>query len=276
MTPPAMKGACAVYIITESDRYDQLQGSTLRDKRLSGYRVKEVYYGDRMEIEIYPYWARKPRCKCQKLKESRKAAKNQNAKDSRNMFSRLVMNNFGTGDLHVVCTYQEMPDEAQALRDAQNMIRRYQAARRRKGLGKGKYMYVIEGAAEGKRVHLHLVLQSGISRDEVEALWQKGYCNADRIRAIDGSIKGLATYLAKDPKGKKRWGASRGLKKPEVKIYDHKITRKKAREMATDAESFAAALVKLYPNYRATEINPPKYSEFVAGVYLCAEMRRND
>lgn len=137
-------------------------------------------------------------------------------------------------------------------------------------------MYVIEGAAEGKRVHLHLVLQSGIGRDEVEALWQKGYCNADRIRAIDGSIKGLATYLAKDPKGKKRWGASRGLKKPEVKIYDHKITRKKAREMATDAESFAAALVKLYPNYRATEINPPKYSEFVAGVYLCAEMRRND
>ena len=100
--------------------------------------------------------------------------------------------------------------------------------------------------------------------------------NADRIRAIDGSIKGLATYLAKDPKGKKRWGASRGLKKPEVKIYDHKITRKKAREMAADAESFAAALAKLYPNYRATEINPPKYSDYVAGVYLCAEMRRND
>ena len=100
--------------------------------------------------------------------------------------------------------------------------------------------------------------------------------NADRIRAIDGSIKGLATYLAKDPKGKKRWGASRGLKKPEVKIYDHKITRKKAREMAADAESFAEALAKLYPNYRATEIKPPKYSDYVAGVYLCAEMRRND
>ena len=135
---------------------------------------------------------------------------------------------------------------------------------------------MIKGAAQGKPVHLHLVLQSGIGRDEVEALWQKGYCNADRIRAIDGSIKGLATYLAKDPKGKKRWGASRGLKKPEVKIYDHKITRKKAREMAADAESFAAALAKLYPNYRATEINPPKYSDYVAGVYLCAEMRRND
>lgn len=260
-----------MYVITETDCYDQPEAR--HEKRVAGYRVKEVYYGDRVDIEIYPYWQRKPRCKAKKLKESRRASKNQNAKDSRKMFVRLVENNFGAGDLHVTLTYEgKNPEETAARRDTQNMIRRWQAARRRKGMRNGKYMYVIE--AGEKRTHIHIILESGLSRDEVESMWKNGYCNADRVRAIDGSIRSLAEYLAKDPKGKKRWGASRGLKKPQVKIYDRKVTRKRAREMAADEEGFADALKKLYPEYRAITINPPKYSEYVAGVYLCAEMRR--
>ena len=264
------------YIITETDAYDQEAMRAASPVKVAGYRVKEVYYGDRVDIEIYPYWGKHPGRSCRRVGTSRKGQKNQNAKDSRKMFVRLLMHNFGRGDLHVACTYSgEPPDEKEALKDAQCFIRRWQAARKRAGLKDGKYMRVIEGAHEGsKRTHVHFVLEDGVDRDTVERLWDKGYCNADRIRAIDGSIKGLAEYLAKDPKGRKRWGASRGLKRPEVKIYDRKLTRKRVRQMAECEADFADTLKKLYPGYRAAEINPPKYSEYVTGVYLSADMRR--
>lgn len=265
------------YIVVETSEYavEGRGGSPARG--VAGYRTKEVRYGDCLDVEIYPYWKKRPEgTRSKKLKESRAAQKNQNAKDAKKLFVRTLMHNFAEGDIHASCTFAgEKPDEQKALKEAQIFIRKWQAERKKAGLEKGKWMRVIEGAAEGsKRVHLHFVLERGLPRDVTEKLWQNGYCNADRIRAIDGSIRAIAEYLAKDPKGKKRWGASRGLKKPEITIHDRKVTARKAREMEVSYESCLEQIRRLYPDHEPVRIEDPKYSDYVAGAYFYIELKR--
>lgn len=265
------------YIVVETSEYATKGRGGSPARGVAGYRTKEVRYGDNLDVEIYPYWRRRPDgIRSRKLKESRAAQKNQNAKDAKKLFVRTLMHNFAEGDLHVSCTFAgEKPDEQKALKEAQIFIRKWQAERKKAGLEKGKWMRVIEGAAEGsKRVHLHFVLEKGLSRDVIEGLWKNGYCNADRIRVIDGSIRAIAEYLAKDPKGKKRWGASRGLKKPEITIHDRKVTARKAREMEVSYDSCLEQIRRLYPDHGPVRVEEPRYSDYVTGAYFYIELKR--
>lgn len=69
-------------------------------------------------------------------------------------------------------------------------------------------MYVIEISKEGKgKYHVHMIMSSELSMDQVENCWKYGRRN--NIRRIDPDEKhltDLANYLSKDPKGKKTLG----------------------------------------------------------------------
>lgn len=266
------------WIVTDREAYKDYSRS---QGKASGYRLKEIYSGNRMELEIYPYWDTRPKgIKAHRLKESRIAQKRQNEKDSRKKFVRLLCSNFTRKDLHVTLTYetndgQRLPNIDEVQRDVRNYLARINRRRKKAGLDAAKYMYVVEGAKEEgerrTRIHAHLILEGGISRDEIESMWPFGYANADRLQPNDFDLEGLGRYLMKDPSGRRRWCASKNLKQPEVKIYDHKIKRRAIADIENNRDAARAVIAKLYPEYWLHDPESDvqiRTNAFVSGAYV--------
>ena len=285
------KGRKTKWIITDPDFYDAEQSTPGRTPKLSGYRVKEIRSGNILELEVYPYWDTRPKCgvKASRLRESRAAQKRYNERNSRKRFVRLVNENFGpgtAGGLHVTLTYESrngrLPVMEEIQRDARNYIARWQRRRKKAGLASGKYMIVAEEGTENtKRLHLHVILESGIDRDTCESLWHFGYANADRLQPNEYGLEAMGQYLSKNPKGRRRWWGSKNLKQPTVKVYDHKVTRSTVRAIQHDKYE-ARELLKAYPGYFLYDPEQDvrvRTNSFVSGAYISimlARDQRND
>jgi hypothetical protein len=250
----------------------------LRSKDIFTYRVKTIKSGKMLESEIYPLWKnRSEATRAKKEIESRKVQKNLNDKNAKKNIIRKINTNFTDEDLAIDLTYKgSPPDEEQARKDIQNYIRRVREYRRKNGLPELKYIYVIEFDTDGKkkRVHHHMLMNS-MDRDVAEKLWGKGYANARRLQPNEFGLEGIARYITKDPKGTKRWCASRNLQEPKITIADHKITKRQAEKIARNQNEAAAIFEKIYKGYKFNDINV-KYSDYVSGAYLYARMRANE
>jgi hypothetical protein len=138
-------------------------------------------------------------------------------------------------------------------------------------------MGVSEGKREGsqqKRVHHHIVISCGLSRDELEAIWGKGRARTDRLQADRYGYTALARYLMKEPEGAKRYFCSRNLKEPVITVSDTKLSVRKAERLARDVEDAAPAIFsRMFKNCEFLDC-VVKRSDFVPGVYIYARMRR--
>jgi hypothetical protein len=251
---------------------------SLRSKDVFTYRVKTIKSGKMLESEIYPLWKSKGEVsKAKKIMETRKAQKNLNDKNAKKNIIRKINTNFTEEDLAIDLTYKgKPPDEEQARKDIQNYIRRVREYRRKNKLPELKYIYVIEFDVEGKgkkRIHNHMLMNS-MDRDVAEKLWNKGYANCRRLQPDEFGLEGIARYITKDPKGAKRWCASRNLEEPKITIADHKITKRQAEKIAKNEIDAAAIFEKIYKGYKFNDIKI-SYSDFVSGTYLYARMRAN-
>lgn len=270
------------WIVTDKGTYKNLEHSK---GKATGYRIKEIYSGNRLEIEMYPYWDTRPQSgvKAHRLKESRAAQKKQNEKDAKKKFVRLLNTNFDKDDLHVTLTYesgQRLPVLDEVNRDVRNYLARINRKRKKCGLAPAKYMYVIEGAKENEkrtRIHAHLILEGGISRDEIEKMWPFGYANADRLQPNDFGLEGLGRYLMKDPSGRHRWCASKKLKKPEVRIYDHKVKRSTVAAIENNHDMARELIKKQYPGYWLHDTEREvtvRTNNYVTGAYVSIMLTR--
>lgn len=243
------------------------------------YREKRIYSGKMLEVEIYPISLKEKRkSRSKKRKESKIKQKNLNEKNAKKHLVRLLNTNFTDKDISLTLTYdnKNLPkNEDEARRDVVNYIRRLKNYRKRRGLPEIKYVAVIEyrEAERGKsvRLHHHLIMDGAVDRDTVERLWKKGRCNADRLRADEFGYEGLARYISKDPKGKKRWTQSRNLVQPTVKINDSKYSRKKVYELFMEKGN-ARKFEELYPGYLYTDSQTPINDITGTAVYI--KMRR--
>lgn len=234
-----------------------------------------------LEAQIYPSFYHKadvPRT--EKKRESKPSQKNLNDKNSRRYLIRLANINFGKNDLWCTFTWDEdhLPaDEAAAEKDVTNFIRRINYRQKKKGRGNIKYIYipVVEGA---ERPHVHIIMTgAGIDRDELENLWGKGErSNTRRIKPDeDFLISGLATYISNNKRGKKRWRASKNLKKPATPTRSYsKFKKTTVEKMAHDYETLKAEMEKAYPNHKFLDAEV-KYNGVTAAFYIYARMVRN-
>lgn len=200
----------------------------LKSGRIKGvYATKMIKAGKQVEFEIYPEFTRKEAEKL-KVKKVNLAQKNLNDKNARKRVARLIENNFDKGDYWVTLTYTDknIPESMdKALKDMKNYIRRINYRRKKKGLGNSKYIYITEWKTEkgGEKIrcHHHLLIDASLSMDEMEKTWKLGRRNnVRRIYPDENGLAGLAQYLTKDPKGRKRWKGSQNLKQPiERKSY---------------------------------------------------------
>lgn len=245
------------------------------------YREKRYIAGQYQYIDIFPVTqleVKSPRGEKTKISSPKQRALND--KNAKRHLAMLVNTNFTDDDLVSHLTYDQdhlpaSPEEA--MRDVTNFIRRIKTARKRKALPDLKYIAVVEyrdpeDSKPGVRIHHHIIMSGGLSRDEVERIWKKGRCNTDRLQADEAGYEGLARYISKDPRGSKRWCQSKNLKQPEVHVNDFKYSRKRVEQLARcpgERELFES----LYPGYTLTTVTP-EVNEISGGTYIYIKMRR--
>lgn len=176
-----------------------------------------------------------------------------NDKNSKRYLVQLANGNFGKGDLHTTCTYnnEHLPGTIEeAEKTVNNYLRRIAYRRKKLGLEPLKYILVNEfqydkNGNEIIRIHHHIIMNGGMDRDEVEAMWtnkrinwnkyyndkdymvdQIGFVNTDRLQPNEKGVEALCKYITKNPQGKKRWSSSRNLNRPETEKSDSNDTER--------------------------------------------------
>lgn len=272
-------------------------------EQMAGYRkktlyaLKEIKAGDQFEVEIYPQFRRMdevPEEGRRIVKDNSSAQKNLNDKNARKYLVRLINHNFGEGDLWITLTYDDahLPadgDIGKALKDVQNYINRVNYQRKKRGLKRAKYVYVIEyDEAAEIRWHIHIVMDGEMDMDTVEACWKQSSRNeVRRTRKDKDGLAGLAHYLVKEKKrirSERRWSSSKkNLKKPDVRVMKSKQPAKGngsykpisayINEMVRNQNYIQEQMEKWYPGLEFAEAEV-RYNNFNYMFYIHARLRR--
>ena len=154
-----------------------------------------------------------------------------------------------------------------------------------------KYIYVLEitgPKTDGfEHFHFHAVIHApGLTDLDLKALWGMGFCRTDRLSLRSEGAARLANYMTKqhtteevrrDGKRLRRWGHSQNLAEPVETVSDRKVSRRRAAAIAADVQRDGRAIFEaVYPGYVCVEPPVVRYSDFIAGAYIYARMRRID
>lgn len=265
-------------------------------KKKTIYALKEIKAGDQFEVEIYPQFKRMeevPEEGRRIVKDNSSAQKNLNDKNARKYLIRLINTNFGEGDLWITLTYDDehLPadgDIDKVLKDMKNYIERLRYQRKKRGLQKAKYIYVIEyDEAAEIRWHIHMVMDGALDMDTVEACWKQSSRNeVRRIRKDKDGLAGMANYLVKEKRrirSERRWNSSHGLKKPDIRVV-HSKQKEKGKgnykkisayidEMVKNQNVIKEQMEKWYPDLEFAEAEV-RYNNFNYMFYIHARLRR--
>lgn len=156
-----------------------------------------------------------------KRKRTPAEIKAQNERNKRRKVQRLIMANFGEGDLHVTLTYrkEERPETAEMA----NALRAKFLSELRKGFKKAgvelKYIGVTEIGSRGA-AHHHIIVNNPEGMDVIKLIqksWKHGHAYYSALYE-DGEFEQLADYLLKGESDKgASYTRSRNLKIPEPK-----------------------------------------------------------
>lgn len=246
--------ACKGYYLSDhtnrfsrKERYSYLKGEEIEAMR-SCMREKKIYCGDNyLEVDIFPYTFMKTGRNGRRSKKEKVSApkqRNLNDKNARRYLVQKVKANFDSNDLYITLTYQDkfLPatlEEAEKI--VENFLKRMRRRRRKEGLEDLKYILVTECEA---RIHHHLIINGGLDREVIQALWCMrrkkgeeqgefiGLIQAQRLKPSNNRLEALCNYLSKDPKGKKRWSASKKLKSPVSRTNDCKYSKREIERIA--------------------------------------------
>lgn len=223
--------------------------------------------------------------------------KDLNDKNARRYLVQLGNGNFGINDIHLSLTYSNkyLPDNVEAAeREANNYLRRIAYRRKKLGIEPLKYILVTEykNSKEGTsivRIHHHIIMNGGLSRDDVELMWTKnrinwnkaddaeyrskieqiGFANADRLQINENGIEALCKYITKEPCGKKRWSSSRNLERPvEQPPADYKYSRRQVENLAKSCDCGKEYFEKRFANYNIADCRAEWYEETGWHIYL--------
>ena len=259
------------------DSYWREQTTEIRVGRM-GYRTRTIKAGPRLEVEIYPIFGRENtgRLRAAKHNMTPEAVQRNNEERSRRKLIQLIDANFSGKDYHVTLTYAGTPPEYEKARtDVKNFLRAVKRRREQRGLDELKYVYTIEDAEEGKkkRIHIHAIMNGGISREEIEQIWERGYANVDNLQPDENGLEAIARYITKQQRNRRKWARSRNLKLPKVRTSDTKVSNARVRRLAVDFPNSAKEIMeRLYPNYSHTR-TVMRFSDVVDGAYIRCIMR---
>lgn len=243
-----------------------------------GYRTRTIKAGPRLEVEIYPIFGREAsgRARAARQNVTPEAVRRLNEERSRRRVVQLADANFTADDIHLTLTYRQAPTYEQAQKDLKNFLRTLKRRREQRELPPLKYIYSIEGDNDGnrERIHVHMLISGGIDRLELEAIWAKGYANADRLQPNEFGLEAVARYITKQQRNRRKWCCSRNLTKPKRRTSDTKVSNARVRRLVLDFPNSAKEIMeKLYPGYTHTQ-TILRYSDVLDGAYIRCLMRK--
>lgn len=269
--------------LTEMEK--RLYGGDPYRERVGGmhYCTKTEKAGDTLVLTVYPILGRSDRAKAEAARKamSRERQNRYNRERARRRLALLMDANFGRNDLHVTLTYRGTPpDYEQARKDVRNYLRAVKRMREKAGLPEMKYIYVLEeegGDGEKRRIHVHLMMTGGVSREALEEKWGRGYANCDRLQPEEGTgLLELARYFTKQgmEKHRRAWSASKNLRQPRTTVSRTRMSNAKVRRLCQEMSGSAVEVMgKLYPGYKVGAVEP-YVSDWIPGVYLRIRLRR--
>lgn len=269
--------------LTEMEK--RMYGGDPYRERVGGmhYCTKTEKAGDTLVLTVYPILGRSDRAKAEAARKamSRERQTRYNRERARRRLALLMDANFGRNDLHVTLTYRGTPpDYEQARKDVRNYLRAVKRMREKAGLPEMKYIYVLEeegGDGEKRRIHVHLMMTGGISRETLEEKWGRGYANCDRLQPEEGTgLLELARYFTKQgmEKHRRAWSASKNLRQPRTTVSRTRMSNARVRRLCQEMPGNAAEIMgKLYPAYKLGAVEP-YVSDWIPGVYLRIRLRR--
>ena len=276
-------------------RFDELTGEFLNSvvKPPSGiaYTTATIKAGNQLEVEIYPSFKKDIPEMIRRYKQKKRSGtsenqKNVNDRNSKKKLIRLIHENFYTGDYWCTLTFKDEPEDLEtAEKLSKNFFRRINRARKKKGLENAKYVYVIEEGTYGtERFHLHMIMDNGLSKEEVEQKWGLGLVTIRTLNYYkEENFIGVCKYMMKDEetykrtafrlKGKRRWGSSKGnLVLPKPSKNRTKMSKKKVMNMVLHQDGIGEKLERDYPNYQFKEVEI-RYNDWNGLFYIYARLQ---
>lgn len=237
------------------------------------YRERKHFCGEYLEVDIFPVFEYQ-RGRSKKRKPTSETQKKLNQRNAERKLIRLLNTNFTKQDIRFDLTYDSehypaTPEEAQ--REMQNFLRRVKRYRKKNGLPELKYVAVTEIGKKNARYHHHLIMNGGISINDLAEIWGRGYTTAKPLQFDEQGITGIAKYLIKEPILGKRWNASRNLEKPKISERDGRLSQKKIKEWHNSGADNRAEIEKAYEGYYLSEVKP-YYNEINGGYYITVLM----
>ena len=147
-----------------------------------------------------------------------------------------------------------------------------------------KYYYCIEqqvyksGPNAGRsNWHFHMFISGGLDSMEMEELWDKGIkVNCRNFNPERFGPEAAARYMGKESaNGRRRFGCSRNLKKPDERIRDGHFTRRQVEKIATQRVDEREWWERKYPGYRLLRTNC-RWNEYNSNWYVTAVMYKTD
>ncbi len=267
-------------------------------------REKTIHAGDYKELSLFVRTSEQEkanrRSRKRKKKVSRPAQRNLNDKNSKQYAKWLMYSNFTEKDYYLTLTYKSKylpatPDDAKRVID--NFLSKLRRLYKKTN-EELKYMWFTEFQYDDdtgyvKRLHHHVVINRGPSRDAIEDCWsigrgkkkeKLGRTHADLIQMSEsGGIHDLAMYLTSQEKyrngrwkkGQKRWSSSKNLVKPYETKNDYKYSLRKFEKIATSTDAGEEILLKNYPEYQVIgEIKVRHFED--SGWHITVELLRHD
>lgn len=218
-------------------------------------KYREVKYecGEFLDVEFFPVYE-KSKHRRSRANPSSEGQKILNEKRSKRRLTRLIHANFTQKDyaLHLTYSDEYMPEsEDVAKKNVQNFLRRIKRLYQKLGV-EFKYICVTEKGKKSERLHHHLIISGGVSRDDVERLWKMGRANTKRLQFDDNGVAGLSHYISKQALFYRRWNSSKNLVDPDVKVNDYRYTRSKAHNVCRYEDR--DLIFSLYPGYTLSSI----------------------
>lgn len=242
-----------------------------------GYRTRTTVAGPRLEVEIYPMFGREAAGRARAAKiagNTPESMKKLNRQRAIRHLIQLVDANLTDQDIHLTLTYKEAPEtKEQVNKDVWNFLRTVKRRREQYGLPPLKAFFKAESNEKGtkQRLHAHLLMSGGISREELEEIWAKGWANADRLQPDERGLEAIVRYITKEP-GK--WHRTRNMVEPKHRTSDSKVSNAKVKRIAKDIKAEAKEIMeKLYPKYKYVDVDV-KFSDSVDGAYIRVLMRK--
>lgn len=124
--------------------------------------------------------------------------------------------------------------------------------------------------------HCHIFLTGGIDNKTLERMWSDGArVNCNNYQPDKFGPEAAATYMCKDPRGKKSFSCSKNLTKPEEECKDGVLSRGDVALMATQRVDDRAYWENQYKGYRFLRCYS-RFNEYNGHWYVSVIMYKAD